>query len=99
MASQREGILVAGGLLAEPAERALADQVARLAPQLEARMQAADFTGAMTLMAQARDDVDRFFDQVLVMADDERVRANRLALLSGLRHLMNRVADISKLSR
>ncbi|MBN9459988.1 MAG: glycine--tRNA ligase subunit beta [Burkholderiales bacterium] len=93
------GSAVDRALLAEPAERALADQVARLAPQLEARMQAADFTGAMTLMAQARDDVDRFFDQVLVMADDERVRANRLALLSGLRHLMNRVADISKLSR
>jgi glycyl-tRNA synthetase beta chain len=34
----------------------------------------------------------------MVMADDPQVRANRLALLSGLRHLMNQVADISKLS-
>ncbi len=61
-------------------------------------MQARDFTGALTLLAQAREAVDRFFDDVMVMADDERVRANRLALLSGLRHLMNQVADISKLS-
>jgi glycyl-tRNA synthetase beta chain len=52
----------------------------------------------MTLMARAREPVDRFFDDVMVMVDDEEVRVNRLALLSGLRQLMNRVADISKLS-
>src|SRR5690606_16177500 len=85
-------------LLGEPAERALADRIAELRPQVEARMAAADFTGAMTLMAKVREPVDCFFDDVMVMADDERVRANRLALLSGLRHLMNQVADISKLS-
>lgn len=85
-------------LFAEPAERALADRIAELKPQVDARMAAADFTGAMTLMAQAREPVDRFFDDVMVMADDPQVRANRLALLSGLRHLMNQVADISKLS-
>jgi glycyl-tRNA synthetase beta chain len=85
-------------LFAEPAERALADRIAELRPQVDARMAAADFTGAMTLMAQAREPVDRFFDDVMVMADDPQVRANRLALLSGLRHLMNQVADISKLS-
>lgn len=85
-------------LFSEPAERALADRIAELRPQVEARMAAADFTGALALMAQARDPVDRFFDEVMVMADDARIRANRLALLSGLRHLMNQVADISKLS-
>ena len=85
-------------LLTEPAERALAGRIAELRPLIDARMAAADFTAAMTLMAQAREPVDRFFDDVMVMADDERVRANRLALLSGLRHLMNQVADISKLS-
>ncbi len=85
-------------LLSEPSERALAERIAEIEPQVEARMAAADFTGAMSVMAQAREAVDRFFDDVMVMADDERVRTNRLALLSGLRHLMNRVADISKLS-
>ncbi len=85
-------------LLSMDAERALAARVAELAPQVEACMEAADYTAAMTLMAQAREDVDRFFEQVMVMADDPRVRANRLALLSNLHHLMNRVADISRLS-
>ena len=42
--------------------------------------------------------MDAFFDGVMVMADDEAVRNNRLALLSRLHLLMNRVADISKLS-
>ena len=53
--------------------------------------------GAMSVMAGARAAVDRFFDEVMVMADDPRLRGNRLALLEALRTLMNRVADISKL--
>ncbi len=85
-------------LFSEPAERALAEHIAELGPQVDARMAAADFTGALTLMARMRDPVDRFFDEVMVMTEDARVRTNRLALLSGLRHLMNQVADISKLS-
>jgi glycyl-tRNA synthetase beta chain len=42
--------------------------------------------------------VDRFFDDVLVMAEDPALRANRLALLRGLAEAMNQVADISKLA-
>ncbi|HVL58350.1 MAG TPA: hypothetical protein VM491_17770 [Burkholderiaceae bacterium] len=45
-----------------------------------------------------REPVDRFFDQVMVNVDDERLRGNRLALLAGLHRLMNRVADLSKLA-
>ena len=61
-------------------------------------MQASDYGTALALMARAREPVDRFFDSVMVMADDPAVRANRLALLARLRELMNRVADISRLS-
>ena len=46
----------------------------------------------------AKPAVDRFFDDVLVMADDPAIRANRLALLRGVAQTMNRVADISKLA-
>ena len=46
----------------------------------------------------ARPVVDRFFDDVLVMADDAAVRANRLALLDRVARTMNRVADISRLA-
>ena len=85
-------------LLAEPAERALADTIVALAPGVDAAMQASDYGTALALMARAREPVDRFFDSVMVMADDPAVRANRLALLARLRELMNRVADISRLS-
>ncbi len=49
-------------------------------------------------LATSRPVVDRFFDDVLVMAEDAGVRANRLALLRGVAQAMNRVADISKLA-
>ncbi|MBK8766254.1 MAG: glycine--tRNA ligase subunit beta [Burkholderiaceae bacterium] len=85
-------------LLADGAERELAGQLALLTPQVDACMAAHDYTGALTHMAQSREAVDRFFEEVMVMAEDTAVRANRLALLAHLRQLMNRVADISRLS-
>ncbi len=85
-------------LLTEPAEVALAQRVDALAPRVDALLRTQDYAGAMALMADARDDVDRFFDQVMVMAEESAIRANRLALLAQLRDLMNRVADISRLS-
>ena len=56
-----------------------------------------DFTGALKTLALMRDEVDAFFNDVMVMAEDEALRNNRLALLSSLHGMMNRVADISKL--
>ncbi|MEN9315216.1 MAG: hypothetical protein RIS35_1609 [Pseudomonadota bacterium] len=85
-------------LLVEPAEKALETRVSALGPLVDAKFGAGDYAGALTLLAQARSDVDAFFDGVMVMADDEAVRNNRLALLARLHQLMNRVADISKLS-
>ena len=82
----------------EPAERALAEAVSRLEPEVAARIGAHDYGTALTLLAQVRESVDRFFDEVMVMADDPAIRANRLALLSRLHTLMNGVADISRLS-
>ena len=86
-------------LLAEPAERQLADTIARLEPQATAQLQAGDFTASLATLAQARAAVDAFFTDVMVMADDPRVRANRLALLRSLHGLMNQVADLSRLAR
>ncbi len=97
-ADEGVGDSVDRALLSEPAEQALAECIDVLAPQVEARMREADYTGSLSVMARAREPVDRFFDEVMVMADDGRVRANRLALLGALRRLMNRVADISRLS-
>jgi len=85
-------------LLAEPAERALAEQVARLEPQADAQFRQGDFTASLATLAQARDAVDAFFNDVMVMAEDPALRANRLALLNALHAIMNRVADISRLA-
>ncbi|MGD8999337.1 MAG: glycine--tRNA ligase subunit beta, partial [Granulosicoccaceae bacterium] len=84
-------------LFTEDAERALDASLkamtARVIPLIEAR----DYTTALTLLAGLRDDVDAFFDNVMVMADDEVVRNNRLALLGTLHALFLRIADLSRL--
>jgi glycyl-tRNA synthetase beta chain len=85
--------------LAEPAEKALAAAMSALRPQAEAQLAAGDFAGSLSTLAQVREPVDAFFADVMVMAEDPAVRANRLALLAQLHGLMNQVADISRLAQ
>ena len=89
---------VAEALLQEDAEKALFAAMNRVRPQVDAAFAARDFTGALVTLAQLRTEVDAFFNGVMVMADDAALRNNRLALLSQLHAMMNRVADISKLA-
>ena len=89
---------VSQALLQEEAERKLAASVERVRPQVDAAFAGGDFAGTLKTLAQLRDDVDAFFNDVMVMAEDEALRNNRLALLSSLHGMMNRVADISKLA-
>jgi len=84
--------------LVDPAERALADIVQQLQPRADERFEGGDFAGALTVLAAAREPVDAFFADVMVMADDLEVRRNRLALLAALHRTMNRVADLSRLA-
>jgi glycyl-tRNA synthetase beta chain len=56
-----------------------------------------DYEGVLRAAARVRPDVDSFFDRVMVVVDDDRLRRNRLALLTGLEGLFLGVADISKL--
>ena len=65
---------------------------------MEAQFAAQDYTGTLTALAALRADVDAFFDKVLVNAEDPKLRETRLALLTRLAAVMNKVADISKLS-
>ncbi len=85
-------------LLQEEAEKALYAAMERVRPQVDAAFAARDFTGTLLTLAQLRTEVDAFFNGVMVMADDLALRNNRLALLSQLHGMMNRVADISKLA-
>ena len=84
--------------LDEAAERDLHAAFQGLAPRVEASCAGGDYTGALMALATTKPAVDRFFDDVMVMADDLAIRANRLALLRDVAQTMNRVADISKLA-
>jgi glycyl-tRNA synthetase beta chain len=79
-------------LFQEPAERELHEAVARLSAVNDG------YEARLRSLAGLRGPVDRFFDDVLVMAEDPKVRANRLGLLSPALSLFYRIADISKLA-
>ena len=85
-------------LLPEPAEQALYAAMLQLTPQVDNAYAAGDFSATLKSLAQLRQPVDAFFNDVMVMAEDAALRANRIALLSQLHAMMNRVADISKLA-
>ena len=86
------------GLLFEPAERNLWTAFENVAPRAERLLANADYSGMLRALAPLKEPVDRFFDDVMVMVEDARLRANRLALLAQLRALMNRIADLSLLA-
>lgn len=83
--------------LTEPAEKNLFEALQQQSPKLDQLVASGDYAGALSSLATLRNAVDSFFDQVMVMADDEQLRSNRLRLLDALAQLMNRVADISRL--
>jgi glycyl-tRNA synthetase beta chain len=85
-------------LFTQDEERRLHASLAAMAPRVEEMVARADFSPALMSLAGVRADVDAFFDKVLVNAEDPSVRANRLALLTALERLLNRVADISRLA-
>lgn len=85
------------GALQEAEEKALHAAVEAAAVEVEPLLAQHRYASALTRLAQLRGPVDQFFDKVLVMADDPRVRANRLALLQRLEGLFLRIADISRL--
>lgn len=91
------GETVDNSLLQDSAEKALAEQVEEQARKVLPLFEQGDYASALSSLASLRKPVDTFFDEVMVMADDEAVRNNRLALLNRLRNLFLRVADISLL--
>ncbi|MDX1728584.1 MAG: glycine--tRNA ligase subunit beta [Pseudoalteromonas tetraodonis] len=86
-------------LLSDDAEKVLAAQVAKFATDLAPLYSDGNYQEALSQLAGIRDSVDNFFDNVMVMADDEAVKQNRLALLSQLSGLFLEIADISVLQK
>ena len=84
-------------LLHEQAERELCEQLDAIEREITPLFERGEYRSALERLAQLRQSVDNFFDQVMVMADDEALKLNRLALLARLRRLFLGVADISLL--
>jgi len=84
-------------LLAEPAEKALAEAVARARAAASDAVGREDFAGAMSALAGLRAPVDAFFEGILVNAPDAAVRENRLKLLTRIRAACHAVADFSRI--
>ncbi len=84
-------------LLEQDAEKALAQSLVELGPQVRPMFEQGLYTQGLQLLAGLRTPVDDFFDQVMVMVDDKSLRQNRLALLTHLENLFLSVADLSRL--
>jgi len=84
--------------LMEPAERALHAAIRSTSEKAGVLFDRGDYAGYLTTFSVLKAPVDAFFDSVMVMVDDPKLRRGRLALLHDLREAMNRVADLSKLA-
>jgi len=89
---------VQSALLVEPAEQRLYGAMVEARLAVDQAFAKGDFASTLKALAALRVDVDAFFNDVMVMAEDAALRANRLALLQALHAMMNRVADISRLA-
>lgn len=101
LAGRAEG--VAGqldpALLLEPAERAVVEALDRVAPRIETALAEGDFDGGLAAAAELGPPLHRFFEDVLVMAEDSAVRGNRLRLLLDVRDTIGRLGDFSLIPR
>ncbi len=96
-AGKKPAEAVDAAALAEPAEKTLAAQIPQAAAAVERFRQARNYEAALLEIAKLRPLIDAFFDKVMVMVDDERVRANRLALLQTLLKEFSTIADFSEI--
>jgi glycyl-tRNA synthetase beta chain len=86
-------------LAADDAEKALIAALGEASPRIEAAVAEHDYRGAIAAAAELGPPVDRFFDEVLVMAEDANVRANRLRLLLDVRDAVGALGDLSQIPR
>jgi glycyl-tRNA synthetase beta chain len=90
-------VTVDENLLSEDAEKTLYQSLTALSRMVEPMFDSGDYEKALSELSSLRDPVDAFFDTVMVMAEDDAVRNNRIALLSSMNQLFLRAADLSRL--
>ncbi len=84
-------------LAQDDAEKKLAEDAARVAPRVEELRKKGDYRAALTEISKLRPVVDAFFDKVMVMVEDEMLRANRLGLLDRIVEDFSTIADFSEI--
>ncbi|TXS93712.1 glycine--tRNA ligase subunit beta [Parahaliea maris] len=89
---------VSANSMVEPQEKALAEALDRVGGESAAQLEQGAYAQALAALAALREPVDAFFDGVMVNAEDETLRNNRLNLLQALRQRFLQVADISQLA-
>ncbi|MFT5426990.1 MAG: glycyl-tRNA synthetase beta chain [Gammaproteobacteria bacterium] len=95
--SNHDDILFSDDLLQEDAEQKLAKALASIKEKVTPLLDNCEYEQALSNLAGLKNDVDKFFDDVMVMSDDEALKNNRVALLSQLSNLFLKTADISRL--
>ncbi len=90
-------VSVDASLFIEPQETALYNAIQKKQQKVAPLFAKGEYSEALSSLATLRDEVDAFFDGVMVMADDEKLKNNRLALLAQLRNLFLNIADLSRL--
>jgi glycyl-tRNA synthetase beta chain len=85
-------------LLVETAEKQLASAYLKIEPEIDSLFKERDFTSMLQKLAALKEPVDTFFDKVMVMTDDQKLKNNRIGLLNKLHKMMNRIADLSRLA-
>lgn len=86
-------------LLCDAAEKGLFDALGAARAQIEAAVATRDYAAALARIATLRAPIDRFFDEVRVMAEDPAIRQNRLSLLAEVRGLFAEIADFSRIQQ
>ena len=99
LAKQADGTtdIIDSALFSEKAEVALAAKLENIGGKAQANFAKGKYSSGLLQLARLKAPVDTFFDQVMVMDDDPKIRTNRLALLKSVRELFLAVADISHL--
>ena len=83
--------------LREDSEKELAAMIPQTVKTVEQRRAARDYEGALLEIAKLRPAIDKFFDKVMVMVDDDNLRANRLAMLQTVVKEFSTIADFSEI--
>jgi glycyl-tRNA synthetase beta chain len=96
--AEAKGETFEAGELRDPEERTLQAAIRAASEKARPLYDKGDYAGYLKSFSVLKEPVDSFFDKVMVMVEDRKLRSSRLALLRDLREAMNRVADISKLA-